>query len=45
MKALILAAVAAVTLGLGVADAASWRTANSHTASGTQYNWMAGGGG
>ncbi|HVZ10215.1 hypothetical protein [Rhodopila sp.] len=43
MKTFVLAALAAVTLGIGVANAASWR--NPPPQSANQYNWMAGGGG
>ena len=44
MKTMILAAFAALSLGVGVANAQSLsHSAPSHSAN--QYNWLAGGGG
>jgi len=48
MKTFFLAALVAATFGLGAAgaaNAANWHAASSHSASGNQYNWTAGGGG
>jgi hypothetical protein len=43
MKSLILAALAVMSLGLGVANAATIRDAQAHRPN--YYNWLAGGGG
>lgn len=45
MKAMILAAVAAISLGVGAASAQSLSHAAPPHQTGNQYNWMAGGGG
>ena len=45
MKHLILAAVAALSLGIGAANAQSLSHGVPQTQQGQQYNWMAGGGG
>jgi hypothetical protein len=43
MKSLILAALAVMSLGLGVANAATTQAAQMHRPN--YYNWLAGGGG
>ena len=44
MKTFLFAALAALTLGIGAANAAAPRT-NHAPSTGDQYNWMNGGGG